>query len=112
MIAEVEVDAAQVSAAAARDERERGAIGRRDRSLVSLRRGKYSRHRLPGADTPSTSQSTPPSGPPRRAPAGARPLAIATGDVRRKVREHRVPTRSALSWTTATRSRPTASSSR
>jgi magnesium chelatase subunit D len=73
------------------DRHERGAIGRRDRSLVALRRGKHSRHRFlrPGdADV--------------AVDATLRAAAVRTGrrgdsfvveeeDLRRRVREHRVP---------------------
>lgn len=93
-IHEVEVDAAQVLVPpAARDALERGAIGRRERSLVSLRRGKYSRHRLPGSGPGHVDvavDATLRAAAARAGRSGGR-MAIATEDVRRKVREHRVP---------------------
>ena len=91
-IHEVEVDAGEVLAPPPpRDARERGAIGRRERSLVSLRRGKYSRHRLPGAGPVDVAVDATLRAAAARAGRSGGPLAIATEDVRRKVREHRVP---------------------
>lgn len=88
----MDADAAHALAVAPRsDKHERGAIGRRERSLVSLRRGKYSRHRLarPG-DVDVAVDATVRAAAARAGRAGAE-LAVAPEDVRRKVREHRVP---------------------
>ena len=50
-IADVDAEVARVFSVEVRaDKHERGAVGRRERSLVSLRRGKYSRHRLARRD--------------------------------------------------------------
>ena len=72
-----------------RDRLERGAIGRRARSLVRRRQGKYSRHRLARrGDSDIALDAT------LRATAlrtGRVPLAVTPEDLRRKVREHRSP---------------------
>ena len=72
-----------------RDRLERGAIGRRARSLVSRRQGKYSRHRLARrGDVDIALDAT------LRASAlrtGRAPLAVSPEDLRRRVREHRSP---------------------
>ena len=74
-----------------RDALERGAIGRRDRSLVALRRGKYSRHRLAGPrDRDLALDATVRAAAARAGRRGAG-LAVEPSDLRRKVREHRVP---------------------
>ncbi len=67
-----------------RDTVERGAIGRRSRSRLRLRRGKYARHRL-GAGPDVAVDATL-----RAAAAGGR-RRIDPDDLRRKIREHRVP---------------------
>jgi magnesium chelatase subunit D len=68
---------------------ERAAIGRRARSLVSRRHGKYSRHRLARhGDRDIAVDAT------FRAAAvrtGRVPLAVGAEDLRRRVREHRSP---------------------
>jgi magnesium chelatase subunit D len=73
------------------DRLERGAIGRRDRSLVALRRGKYSRPRIAGRLDRDVAFDATVRAAAARAGRRAQPYAIATEDVRRKVREHRVP---------------------
>ncbi len=88
----MEVDVRRIFDAPARSDRyERGAIGRRDRSLVALRRGKHSRHRLlrPG-DTDVAVDATLRAAAVR---AGRNDSALEVGkdDLRRRVREHRVP---------------------
>lgn len=67
-----------------RDRLERAAVGRRARSLVSLRRGKYSRHRL-GAGPDVALDAT------VRAAAARGRRHVEAEDLRRKVREHRSP---------------------
>ena len=74
-----------------RDALERGAIGRRDRSLVALRRGKYSRHRLAGPRDRDLALDATLRAAAARAGARGAELAVERGDLRRKVREHRVP---------------------
>jgi len=73
------------------DRHERGAIGRRDRSLVALRRGKHSRHRLlrPG-DADVAVDATLRAAAVRSGRRG-HDLEIGAEDLRRRVREHRVP---------------------
>ncbi len=92
-IAPVEVDTTGVIHSSARDDRlERGAIGRRDRSLVALRRGKYSRHRLARVgDVDLALDATMRAAAARTGRQGAGRPQIAQEDLRRKVREHRVP---------------------
>jgi len=72
-----------------RDSLERARIGRRARSLVSLRKGKYTRPRLPrGAVSDVAVDAT------LRAAATRQrrgPLAVEAGDLRRKLRFHRSP---------------------
>jgi magnesium chelatase subunit D len=75
----------------ARDRHERGAIGRRERSLVALRRGKYSRHRLAGRHDRDVAFDATVRAAAGRAARRAQPFAVSVEDVRRKVREHRVP---------------------
>jgi len=74
---------------AGRDRLERARIGRRARSLVSLRKGKYARHRLARhGDLDIAVDAT------LRASAARRPelpLRVSAQDLRRKVREHRSP---------------------
>jgi magnesium chelatase subunit D len=74
-----------------RDRVERGAIGRRDRSLVALRRGKYSRHRLAGPDDRDVAYDATLRAAAVRAGRRGGDLAVEPADLRRKVREHRVP---------------------
>jgi magnesium chelatase subunit D len=88
----VDADVRGVFGSARRPDRhERGAIGRRDRSLVALRRGKHSRHRLlrPG-DTDIAVDATLRAAAIRAGRHG-QPLLIEAEDLRRRVREHRVP---------------------
>ena len=73
------------------DRLERGAIGRRDRSLVSLRRGKYSRARLAGHTDRDVAFDATARAAAARAGRRSQPFAVDVEDVRRKVREHRVP---------------------
>lgn len=73
------------------DRLERGAIGRRDRSLVALRRGKYSRPRLAGRHDHDVAFDATVRAAAARAGRRAQPFAVGAEDVRRKVREHRVP---------------------
>jgi magnesium chelatase subunit D len=69
-----------------RDRFERGALGRRARSLVRLRRGKYSRHRLARrGDRDVAFDAT------LRAAAARGERRVGPQDLRRKVREHRAP---------------------
>jgi magnesium chelatase subunit D len=91
-IANVDAAAARAFAVRARsDKHERGAIGRRERSLVALRRGKYSRHRLarPG-DADVAVDATLRAAAVRSGRVGDA-VVIEPEDVRRRVREHRVP---------------------
>lgn len=92
-IAPVDVDPTAVIRSSARDDRlERGAIGRRDRSLVALRRGKYSRHHLARAgDVDLALDATMRAAAARAGRRGATSAEIVHEDLRRKVREHRVP---------------------
>lgn len=86
------MDAARVfGAGRPRDRLERGVAGRRDRSLVALRRGKYSRAR--GARARHTDLALDATARAAAARSGRRrqPYAVDTEDLRRKVREHRVP---------------------
>lgn len=75
----------------AADRVERGAIGRRNRSLVALRRGKYSRPRIAGRLDRDVALDATLRAAAVRAGRRSQPFAIATEDVRRKLREHRVP---------------------
>jgi magnesium chelatase subunit D len=88
-VAALDVDATAVFASRLpRDRLERARIGRRARSLVSERRGKYARHRLGrAADRDVAFDAT------LRAAAarGGAPIAVEPQDLRRKVREHRSP---------------------
>jgi Mg-chelatase subunit ChlD len=84
------VDSAQVFDGRRRHDRlERARLGRRARSFVARRRGKYSRHRLAGpADRDVAFDAT------LRAAAlrsGRAPLAVLPEDLRRRIREHRSP---------------------
>lgn len=76
-----------------RDGVERGAIGHRGRSLVALRRGKYARHRLPRpGDTDIAVDATLRAAALRAGRGGLRGrVVVEREDVRRKLREHRVP---------------------
>ena len=73
------------------DKHERGAIGRRERSLVSLRRGKYSRHRLARRGDADVAVDASLRAAAARAGREHGRVTVAPEDVRRKVREHRVP---------------------
>jgi magnesium chelatase subunit D len=88
-VAGLDVDASAVFARRLpRDRLERARIGRRARSLVSERRGKYARHRLGRPrDLDIALDAT------LRAAAirGGAPLRVEPQDLRRKVREHRSP---------------------
>jgi magnesium chelatase subunit D len=80
-----------LAAGGRRDELERGAIGRRERSLVALRRGKYSRHGLfRPRDSDVAVDATLRAAAVRSGGEGAA-IAVTTDDMRRKVREHHVP---------------------
>jgi Mg-chelatase subunit ChlD len=72
-----------------RDRVERALLGRRARSFVGRRRGKYTRHRLAGpVDRDVAVDAT------LRAAAARsrrRPLAVRPDDLRRRIREHRSP---------------------
>jgi magnesium chelatase subunit D len=69
---------------------ERGALGRRERSLVALRRGKRTRHRLARHDDRDIAvDATLRAAALRRGRRGGAP--VESEDVRRKVRESRVP---------------------
>ena len=63
-------------------------MGRRIRSLVSLRTGKYARHRLAGRGSDIAFDATLRAAAAR---AGTRGLRIEPEDLRRKIREHRSP---------------------
>jgi magnesium chelatase subunit D len=73
------------------DRHERGAIGRRDRSLVALRRGKHSRHRLlrPGDSDVAVDATLRAAA--IRAGRNNGAFEVGKDDLRRRVREHRVP---------------------
>lgn len=74
------------------DRVERAAIGRRVRSLVSHRRGKYSRPRLAGQTAHDLAvDATLRAAAIRSGRARAARITVTTGDLRRKVREHRSP---------------------
>ena len=73
------------------DRLERGAIGRRDRSLVALHRGKYSRARVAARRDRDIAFDATIRAAAVRAGRRGQPFAVAAEDVRRKVREHRVP---------------------
>lgn len=73
------------------DRLERGAVGRRQRSLVALRRGKYSRARLAERHDRDVAVDATLRAAAVRAGRRRAALAVASEDVRRKVREHRVP---------------------
>lgn len=92
-IADIAVDAARAFPERPRPDRlERGAIGRRERSLVALRRGKYSRSRLAGsADVDVAVDATLRAAAARAGRTGYGLPSVASEDLRRKVREHRVP---------------------
>lgn len=90
-MSEVEIGASVLASPARRDALERGAIGRRERSLVALRRGKYARHALFRArDTDVAVDATLRAAAARSGRTGAA-LAVTLEDMRRKVREHPVP---------------------
>jgi Mg-chelatase subunit ChlD len=73
------------------DSVERGAIGRRERSLVALRRGKHTRHRLAGSHDRDIAFDATVRAAARRAGRRRARFAVELEDLRRKVREHRVP---------------------
>ncbi len=73
------------------DKHERGAIGRRERSLVALRRGKYSRHRLARRGDADVAVDATLRAAAARAGREQGGVSVEAEDVRRKVREHRVP---------------------
>ena len=73
------------------DRLERGAIGRRDRSLVALRRGKYSRARIAAPRDRDVAFDATVRAAAARAGRRGQPFAVANDDLRRKVREHPVP---------------------
>lgn len=73
------------------DRHERGTIGRRDRSLVALRRGKHSRHRLLRPGDADVAVDATLRAAAVRAGRGGETLEVAEEDLRRRVREHRVP---------------------
>lgn len=73
------------------DRLERGAIGRRDRSLVALRRGKYSRPRIAARHDRDVAFDATLRAAAVRAGRRGQPFSVVVEDVRRKVREHRVP---------------------
>lgn len=73
------------------DTLERGAIGRRDRSLVALRRGKYSRPRIARHSDRDVAFDATVRAAAVRAGRRVQPFAVDAEDLRRKVREHRVP---------------------
>ncbi len=86
----VRVDPAQVFASKRRlDRLERARLGRRARSFVGRRRGKYTRHRLAGeGDLDVALDAT------FRAAAlrsGRTPIEVRAEDLRRRIREHRSP---------------------
>ncbi len=88
----LDVEAGRVfEASRAPDRLERGAIGRRTRSLVSLPRGKYSRPRLARAHHRDVAFDATVRAAAVRAGRRASPFEVEPEDVRRKVREHRVP---------------------
>jgi magnesium chelatase subunit D len=72
-----------------KDHLERAALGRRARSRVRLRQGKYSRHRLARRhDLDIAFDATLRAAAAR---AGRTPISVGAEDLRRKVREHRSP---------------------
>jgi magnesium chelatase subunit D len=74
------------------DRIERAAIGRRVRSLVGHRRGKYSRARLAGPRAHDLAvDATLRAAAVRSGRAGAGSISVAAPDLRRKLREHRSP---------------------
>jgi magnesium chelatase subunit D len=86
------VDAARVFGLPRRaDRHERGAIGRRDRSLVAVRRGKHTRHRLLRDGDVDVAVDATLRAAALRAGRHAAALRIEREDLRRRVREHRVP---------------------
>ena len=84
------VDPARVFEHSGRADRvERARLGRRARSFVSRRRGKYSRHRLARhGDSDLALDATLRAAAVR---AGRAPIEVTAEDLRRKVREHRSP---------------------
>jgi magnesium chelatase subunit D len=76
---------------ASTDRLERGAIGRRTRSLVSLSRGKYSRPRVARSTHTDVAFDATVRAAAARAGRRGASFAVEPEDVRRKVREHRVP---------------------
>jgi magnesium chelatase subunit D len=91
-IASIDVDVRSVfETPKRRDAVERSAVGRRGRSLVSSRRGKYSRHRLARPGDYDIAVDATLRAAAMRAGRRHQPLRVTTEDVRRRVREHRVP---------------------
>lgn len=74
-----------------KDRHERGAVGRRDRSLVALRRGKYSRARHAGRYHSDLALDATTRAAAARSGRRRARYAVEGEDLRRKVREHRVP---------------------
>ncbi len=90
-VTDVEIDPARVFGAVPRpDALERARIGRRARSLVSRRTGKYSRHRLARRDSTDLALDATIRAAAARQRGGSR-LAVEVQDLRRKVRAHRSP---------------------
>ena len=80
------------SVEAPHDPLERAATGRRVRSLVSLHRGKYSRHRLARRGAADLAlDATLRAAAARAGLHGRRRIAVGSEDLRRKVRSHRSP---------------------
>lgn len=77
--------------AAGRDSLERGGLGRRARSPVRIRRGKYSRHRLARSGDRDLALDATLRAASVRAGRSRSPTAVTPEDLRRKVREHRSP---------------------
>jgi magnesium chelatase subunit D len=91
-VADVEADPARaLGVEVRRDKHERGAIGHRERSLVALRRGKYSRHRLARRGDVDVAVDATVRAAAMRAGRERTAIAVTPADVRRKVREHHVP---------------------
>jgi magnesium chelatase subunit D len=86
----VRVDVAQIfERKLPRDSLERARLGRRARSLVSLRKGKYARPRLPRGPVADVAVDATLRAAAIRQRRG--PIAVEAGDLRRKLRFHRSP---------------------
>ena len=86
------VDAERVFAdARRRDAAARGALGRRDRARVALRRGKRTRHRLARPQEHDVAVDATVRAAVLRSGRRGSAVVVATEDLRRKVRESRVP---------------------